>query len=86
MSIRTRKPTHLPKPPGLTRKSADSTLATVENGSPPPKIDLVRSDGGFSSLKLDIPNLIDETHERRSDLPRSVQIHRYSSEVLVVFG
>ena len=31
-------------------------------------------------------NPINETHERRLDLPRSVQIHQYFDEGLVVFG
>ena len=53
---------------------------TVGDGSLPPKTDLGRSDGGFSSLKPDIPNLTYETHERMLDLPRSIQIHRYSCE------
>ena len=53
---------------------------TVGDGSPPPKTDLGRSDGGFSSSTPDIPNLTYKTHERRLDLPRSIQIHRYSYE------
>ena len=57
-------------PPTQTAR-ADPTPVTVDNGSLPPKTDLGRLDGGFSSSKPDKPDPIDETHERRSDLPRS---------------
>ena len=80
MSIRTRKPTHPPKPPGPTRKPADPTPVTVGDGSPPPKTVLGGSDGGFSSSKPDIPDPTDESEERTPVLPRSVQIRRYSGE------
>ena len=75
VSTGTRKPTHLPKPPGPTRKSADPTPVMVGDGSPPPKINLGESDGRFSSSKPDIPDPTDETHERRPEIHRSVQIH-----------
>ena len=86
MSTRTRKSTHLPKPPRPTRKPVELTTVTVEDGSLPPKTDLDRSDDRFSSSKLDIFDPTDETHERKLDLPRFVQIHQYSGEGLVVFG
>ena len=61
----TREPTHLPKLPRPTQKLANPTPVTVEDGSSQPKIDLGESDGGFSSSKPDIPDPIEETHERR---------------------
>ena len=64
---------------------ADPTLVTVGDGSPPPKTDLGRSDGEFSSSKLDILDPTDETEERTPILPRSVQIHRYFDEKFVSF-
>ena len=74
LSTRNRKPTHSPKPPGLTRKPTDSMPVTVGGGSSPRKTDLDGSDGGFSSPKPDEPDPTDETRERRPDLPRSTQI------------
>ena len=59
---------------------ANPTLVTVEDGSPPPKTDLGRSDGEFSSSKLDILDPTDEIEERTPILPRSIQIHRYFDE------
>ena len=53
---------------------------TVRDRSPPPKTDLRKSDGGFASSKPDIPDPTNKTEERTPDLPRSVQIHRYSGE------
>ena len=77
VSIRTRKPTHPPRP---TRKSANPTPVTVGDRSPPPKTDLGRSDGGFASSKPNIPDPTEKIEERTPVLPRSVQIHRYSGE------
>ena len=77
VSIRTRKPTHPPRP---TRKSVNPTPVTVGDRFPPPKTDLGGSDGEFSSSKPDIPDPTDKTKERTPVLPRSVQIHRYSGE------
>ena len=77
VSIRTRKPTHPPKPPGPTRKPIDPPPVMVGDRYPPPKTDLGKSDGGFSSSKPDIPNSTDETYERRSkflDLFRFISI------------
>ena len=68
VSMPTREPTHPPKPPGPTRKPTNSTPVTVGDGSPSPKTDLGGSDGGFSSSKPDIPDLTDETDERRPEI------------------
>ena len=57
----------------------------VRDGSLPLKTDLGRSDGGFSSSKPHIPDSTDETEERMPVLPRSVQIHQYSSEKFFSF-
>ena len=64
----TQESTHLPKPPGPTRKLTDPTSVTVGDGSPSPKTDLGGSDGGFSSSKPDIPDPTDETDERRPEI------------------
>ena len=58
-------------PPTQTTR-ADSTPMTVGDRSSPPKTDLGRSNGGFSSPKLDELDSSDETHERRLNLPRSI--------------
>ena len=76
MSTPTWEPTHPPKSPGPTRKPADPPSVTVGDGSPPPKTDLGKSDGGFSSLKPDIPDSTDETHERR---PKFLDLFRFIS-------
>ena len=86
VSTATRKPTHPPKPSGPIRKPADPTPVMVGDGSPPLKTDWRGSDGGFSSSKPDTPDPTEETHERMPELCRSVQIHQYSGEGLVVFG
>ena len=58
-------------PPTQTAR-ADPTPVTFGDRSSPQKTDLGRSDGGFSSPKPDEPDPINETRERRSDLPRSI--------------
>ena len=81
VSIGTRKPTHLPKPPCPTWKPIDPTPVMVGDGSPPPKTDLGGSDGWFSSSKPNILDPTDETHERRPEIRRSVQIHWFPVKV-----
>jgi len=74
VSIRTQKLTHPPKLPGLTWRWWRSEMGLHH------QTDLGRSDGGFSSSKLNIPDPTGESEERTPVLPRSIQIHWYSGE------